>query len=217
MISPGIFSRTMLRALVENGADWYSLYQETHNRNFFTKLRPNQSYDERIIAKKTAIDEGLLIEDGILIGAGESSKDRVNSIFEMKKLNTHQYRAMGFVPQPGTPMQNMCPPNILDEMKTIAVARLLNPDKLIPASLDIDGVKGLEFRLAAGANVITSIIPPKAGLAGVAQALHGIDNGTRSVAGITPILNNIGSRVASSEAYAEWVQIEKRKLKKKGD
>lgn len=48
--------------------------------------------------------------------------------------------------------------------------RLLFPDKLIPASLDVDGISGLELRLMAGANVVTSIIPPNEGLAGVAQS-----------------------------------------------
>lgn len=212
MVSPGTVSRRILRGLAESGADWYALYQETHNRNLFSKLRLNQSYDERMTAKKEARKEGLLIEEGILLGVGETAEDRVTSIFEMRKLNAHQVRTMGFVPQPGTPMENIPSPNIIDEMKTIAVMRLLNVNRLIPASLDIDGVKGLEFRLAAGANVVTSLIPPKTGLAGVAQAYLGVDDGARSADRVTPLLNNVGLRVASSKTYAQWVEKEKELL-----
>lgn len=215
MISPGVVSRDVLRRLAENGADWYALYQETHNRSLFSKLRLNQSYEKRMTAKKEAKNEGLLVEDGILLGVGESYEDRVNSIFEMRKLKAHQVRAMGFVPQPGTPMENTVPPNILDEMKTIAVMRLLNADRLIPASLDIDGVKGLEFRLAAGANVVTSLIPPKAGLAGVAQASLGVNEGTRSVNGIMPFLESLNLHVALSKTYDQWVEIERESLKRR--
>ncbi len=75
----------------------------------------------------------------------------------------------------------------------IAVMRLLFPDRLIPASLDIDGVAGLQARLNAGANVVTSLIPPRLGLAGVAQSTRDIDDGYRTVAGILPLLEQIGT------------------------
>ena len=63
----------------------------------------------------------------------------------------------------------------------IAVLRLTLPDRLIPASLDVDGIKGLKMRLEAGANVVTSIIPRNNSLAGVSQSSLDFEQGLRTV------------------------------------
>ena len=92
---------------------------------------------------------------------------------------------------------------ILDEMKSIALLRLIHPDKLIPASFDIDGLKGLQLRLLAGANVITSLIPHTSGLLGVAASNLGINQGVRSIQAIKPYLESIGLKIASLNQYIE--------------
>jgi methylornithine synthase len=209
MVSPGVLPRKVLKSLKEAGADWYALYQETHNKTLFSALRLGQAYDERIKAKSQARKEGLLIEEGILLGVGESDEDRVDSIFAMKRLQASQVRAMGFIPQGGSPMEREEPPPIIDEMKTMAVMRLVHQDKLMPASFDIDGVKGLELRLASGPNVVSSIIPPSSGLAGVAQPHLGVDEGLRTVEGVRPFIERLGLQVASKKSYSRWVDKEK--------
>ena len=85
-----------------------------------------------------------------------------------------------FVPQQGTPMQSWKRPDPLREMMTIAVLRLSFPDRLIPATLDVAGLTGLQSRLEAGANVVTSLVPPGFGLAGVAQNSLDIADARRS-------------------------------------
>jgi len=52
MVSPGVLPRKV--SLKEAGADWYPLYQETHNRRLFSTLRLGQDYDERMKAKSEA-------------------------------------------------------------------------------------------------------------------------------------------------------------------
>ena len=209
MVSPGVLPRRVLRSLKEAGADWYALYQETHNRKLFSTLRLGQDYRERMKAKIDAKKEGLLIEEGILLGVGETDEDRVNSVFSMNYVGASQVRAMGFIPQRGSPMERRESPPIIDEMKTMAVMRLVHQDKLMPASLDIDGLKGFELRLATGANVVSSIIPASVGLAGVAQAHLGVDEGLRSVDGIRPFIERLGLKVASKKSYLRWVDEEK--------
>jgi methylornithine synthase len=39
MVSPGVVPRSVLGSLKDSGADWYALYQETHNRCLFSNLR----------------------------------------------------------------------------------------------------------------------------------------------------------------------------------
>jgi methylornithine synthase len=83
--------------------------------------------------------------------------------------------------------------------------RICMPDRLIPASLDIDGLAGLKQRLNAGANVVTSLVPSGGGLAGVAQSELDIEAGGRSVAGIQRVLEECGLLPAAPAQYREWI------------
>jgi len=123
-------------------------------------------------------------------------------------------RVMGFQPQLGTPLEMIPPPPILEEMRAIAMMRLVHQDRLIPASYDIDGLKGLELRIMAGANVVTSLIPPKMGLHGVAQPSLDIDNTRRTVEGVLPYLRRLGLEPATKQSYREWLEREKTALRR---
>ena len=144
------------------------------------------------------------------MGVGESEEDRVDSVFAMRQIGVCQVRAMGFIPQLGSPMEGQESPPIIDEMKAMAIMRLVHQDRLMPASLDIDGLKGLELRLACGANVVTSIIPPNAGFSGVAQAQLGVNEGRRTVEGVEPFIDRLGLQIASKKSYLRWVEQEKK-------
>ena len=131
--------------------------------------------------------------------------DIADSIFVMRALRADQVRVMSFVPQKGTPMEHFPRPNPSKELLIIALLRLVFPDCLIPASLDVGGHADLGQKLAAGANVVTSLIPPGQGLAGVAQCDLGIEDGTRTVAGIQTILTENGLEPASTREYQAWL------------
>ena len=205
MVSPGVVPEQVLHDLSIAGADWYACYQETHNKELFSQLRLKQSYDLRFTSKKNAMQSGLLVEDGILAGVGETLSDLASSLESMSRLGAHQVRVMSFVPQKGTPMSHWATPSRKRELLFIALLRILMPDRLIPASLDVDGVEGLRARINAGANVITSLIPPQLGLAGVAQSTKDINEGYRTVQGIIPVLKKMGMRAASLEEYTCWI------------
>jgi methylornithine synthase len=205
MVSPGVVSQETLRALHGVGVDWYACYQETHNRELFSRLRPGQDYEERLSRKSEARKLGLLIEEGILAGVGEEIDDIVTSLEVINDLGAHQMRVMTFVPQEGTPMAAVPEPSSRRELVTIAVMRLLFPDRLVPASLDVKGIRGLRERLLAGANVVTSIIPPHTGLLGVSHSVLDVDEGYRTVRGVESVLHKIGLRTATRDEYTQWV------------
>jgi methylornithine synthase len=205
MFSPGVVLPDMLIKLKEAGIDWYALYQETHNRELFAKLRLDQDYDRRWQTKQHAHELGMIIEEGLLTGIGDTIDDVADSMFAMKKLGAEQVRVMSFVPQEKTPMSHWNSPDRIHELLIIAVMRLLFPERLIPASLDVDGIKGLQQRLAAGANVVTSIIPPKAGLAGVSNNSLDIEDGNRTVKTITRELEKVGLVAATQQEYRNWI------------
>ena len=209
MISPGVVSKDVLAEFAKAGVDWYACYQETHNRQLFSSLRPEQDYDRRLSGKIIAKQMGILIEEGIMTGVGESLSDIAFSMAVLRSLEPHQSRVMSFVPQMGTPMYDRKSPSRLRELLTIAVLRLLYPDRLIPASLDVDGLDLLQERLEAGANVITSLIPPRLGLSGVSQPSLGIDEGFRTVQGVASLLDQMGIEVATNQDYFQWVCREK--------
>lgn len=210
MISPGVLSKEQMDKFAEAGTDWYALYQETHNKDLFHKLRWDQSYDQRMTAKVYAKEKGMFIEEGLLAGIGESYSDIADSIIEMGKIGATQFRAMSFVPQEGSPMENVKTPDRNLELNIIAIFRLLYHQALIPASLDVDGIAGLEARIDAGANVITSIIPPKSGFAGVALNSMDVDSGGRTVEEASKILNNMGLVPAGREEYIKFLREKKR-------
>lgn len=207
MISPGVIGDELLRKFKESGVDWYACYQETHNKALFKELRVEQSYQVRMQQKLSAQKMGFLIEEGLLVGVGESNSDIADSILIMKKMEADQVRVMTFVPQKNTPLKDRPVNSRFRELLIIAILRLVMPDRLIPASLDVDGLKGLAKRLNSGANVITSIIPPDSGLAGVSQSTLDIGEGNRSVEKILPVLRDHQCEPATLLDYQTWVQL----------
>jgi len=206
MVSPGVVPQETLKDLSSAGADWYACYQETHNRRLFAKLRVGQSFEARMCNKLIARRLGLLIEEGILIGTGESIDDITHSIAAMREMKADQVRVMSLVPGHDTPMRGCSPSDPLIELKCIAVLRLSFPDKLIPASLDIDGLAGLEKRLEAGANVVSSLIVPGKGFAGVANMNLDIEQARRTPQAIQPILEKCQLRAARKSEYLDWLE-----------
>lgn len=205
MLSPGAASISAITELAGIGTEWFACYQETHSRPLFNTLRKGQSYDLRMESKLQAKKNGMLIEEGILTGVGESVDDIAHSIIEMRSMKADQVRAMTFVPQVGTPMESVSSSDGQLEQIIISVLRLVLPDVLIPASLDIDGLNGLQKRILAGANVVTSIVPAGRGLSGVANSSLDIEESRRSVESIRTVLQFCGMEAATSGEYRKWL------------
>ena len=147
----------------------------------------------------------MLTEDGMLVGIGDTPRDRAEHIKIMGDIKCNQIRAMTFIPQRGTPLQDISQPvDYTDELKAISVMRLAYPDALIPASLDVEGTVGLKSRVDAGASVITSIVPPNIGLAGVAQPKFNIDDGHRSLNYVRNLAESIGRREATMKEFNDY-------------
>jgi methylornithine synthase len=205
MISPGVVPLRTVRAFAEAGADFFALYQETHNRSLFAKLRIEQDYDERMDCKLEAKAAGMHIEEGVLTGVGETPEDLHDSLMAMGRIGAGQMRAMSFVPQPGSPMEGHAKGDRNTELVFIALLRILYPHALIPATLDVDGMAGLAPRIRAGANVVTSIVPPRSGYQGVAQSELDIDSGARTVAEAAAMLKALGLRTATMDEYRAYL------------
>jgi methylornithine synthase len=211
MFSPGKLGRNELKKAKSKGANWYACYQETHNRALFSHWRKGQDFDERLKAKLIAKEEGLLVEEGVLVGAGASCEDLADSILAMRELGAQQVRAMAYVPTPNGLLPDDQVNPAIQELLMIACLRLSIPGALIPASLDVEGLVGLEPRLKAGANVVTSLVPGGMGLAGVAQAHFDIENQNRSPAMVREKLAELKYNLTEVSEYKAWL-VEKGKF-----
>lgn len=204
MVSPGVLPADRYALLREAGADWFACYQETHNRELFAQWRTGQDYDIRLESRRCAREAGLLTEDGMLCGIDETPADVESSIRHMATESLAQFRVMSYVGHEGvTPGNTAFSPR--NELDVIAALRRAAPDRLIPASLDVDGLAGLADRLNAGANVVTSIVPSGCGLAGVASGTRDIENNRRSVAAVRETLERLGLQAATAADYRSWV------------
>jgi len=212
MVSPGAVPEEILRDLAEAGVSWYACYQETDNRDLFARLRPGQDYDTRVERKILAHRLGMLIEEGLLRGVGEGLGDVADSLSLMRLLDADQVRAMSFVAQPGIPLRGKPSATFRDELVSIAVMRLTFPQKLIPASLDVGGLSGLAERLDAGANVVTSLVPPGYGLCGVAASSLDIEDGRRMVDAVVDVLRSKGLEAGSITEYERWLDRRRRRI-----
>lgn len=205
MVSPGVVEAELLQKFVDLGVSWYACYQETYSPVLFQKLRSGQNFYKRLYAKRMAKKMHLLVEDGLLLHVGESVGNIFSSILAMHSLDVQQVRVMTYVPPKvnGIPGQKK---HHLDEETLIAILRFVFPDRLIPASLDVQGIGGMSSRLMAGANVISSIVPPKSGLKGVSQTTLDIENGKRTVGIVSQALKEMGLQVAEQDTYWAWVE-----------
>lgn len=212
MVSPGAVPEDIFLKMKEAGADFYACYQETYNLELFKKLRLEQDYQTRIDVRRWAKEAGMLTEDGMLVGVGETAEDRADFVIRMGPQGCEQIRAMSFVPQDGTPMSGLNAADSTNELLAIAIMRIMYPQSIIPATLDVEGISGMVNRLNAGANLITSIVPPNNKLAGVAQHELDIENGNRSVEHVFGILKKIGKRPATNEEFQALLNDKKAKL-----
>ena len=215
MISPGAIPEYALENFMGAGTTWYACYQETHNPQLFSELRINQNYQARLEKKYFAHTLGMLIEEGLLCGIGESDNDIAESIEIMRSLDADQIRVMNFVPQRGTPMEAIIPSDPFRELLITAIMRLAFPDRLIPASLDVGGLASLRPWLDAGANVVTSLLPPGQGLAGVAQNTLDIEDARRTAESVYPVLQERGLQAASRDDYLTWIVNRRETVKQK--
>jgi methylornithine synthase len=201
MISPGVMDNATLLKAREKGANFFALYQETYDTELYQRLRVRQSFEGRINARRLAKEQGYCIEDGILTGVGNDIESTILSLKGMKTNDPDMVRVMTFLPQEGTPLSDFKDSSNLSELKIIAILRLMFSKCLIPASLDLEGIDGMVPRLNAGANIITSILPPDSRLEGVANYDRELEERNRDIKSVIKRLESMGLEPARQAEF----------------
>ncbi len=129
-ISFGEIGIAGLERLYEAGARAILMRFETSNPEIYEKLHPGRSLNTRLEQIRKAREIGYLIMTGGLIGLpGQTKEDIISDIYLAKDLGAQMYSFGPFLPDPKTPLAKEFPPNEDDILKTLALTRLIDPEK----------------------------------------------------------------------------------------
>ena len=149
-----------LDQLFRYGTDTICCNLETMNRSLFTSVKPGETLEERIRICDMIAEQGIELSSGLLIGLGESPKDRLDHLRFLDRFETlGEIPIMGFNPYRGTPMEQHPPCPLSEQLKTIAVTRLLYPEIRITVPTPTIGPKYIRHSLLAGADNLATVIP----------------------------------------------------------
>ena len=133
---------------------------ETVNEKLFNDLKPGEKLKHRVQICEMISELDLELSSGLLIGLGESYKDRVNHLFFLKQFSSlGEIPIMGFNPYKDTPMANHPPCSLKEQMKTIAITRIMYNDIRITVPTPTIGPENVKYSLMAGADNLATVIP----------------------------------------------------------
>ena len=102
---------------------------------------------------------GIELSSGLLLGLGESMEDRLKHLHYLNNFKTlGEIPIMGFNPYDETPMANHPPFPLKEQLKIIAVTRIMYPEIRITVPTPTIGPKNVEYSLNAGANNLATVI-----------------------------------------------------------
>ena len=137
---------------------------ETSNPKMLTEGQPGQKLETRLEHIRKAASLGYLIMTGALIGLpGQTNQDIINDIYLAKELGAEMYSLGPFLPHPKTPLGNLAPPREEMVLKTLALARLIDPERakiLVTTALETLEPTTRKRGLLSGANSLMLNLTP---------------------------------------------------------
>ena len=128
--SLGSLTQDQARGLANAGVWRYNHNIETC-KEFFPNICSTHTYEDRANTARLVKEVGMELCCGGIIGMGETVKQRIQLAFEIKDLDPHTVPMNFLNPRPGTPLGHLKPLPSLEAIKTIAIFRLIMPDKVL--------------------------------------------------------------------------------------
>lgn len=155
----GMLNGSQAERLKDAGLDYYNHNLDT-SREYYSHIISTRSFDDRLDTLDHVRQAGMKVCSGGIVGLGESRDDRIGLLYELATLAIHPESVPinMLVPIEGTPMADVEKLDVIEWIRSIAVARLLMPKSYIRLSAGRESLSDSDQALAfmAGANSIFS-------------------------------------------------------------
>ncbi len=128
--SMGFLTREKAEKLKSFGVTRYHCNLETC-RSYFPKVCTTHTWEEKVDSIKIALDVGLEVCSGGIIGMGETVEQRLELAFELRDLGILSIPLNILTPIPNTPFASVEPLSLSDVLKCVAMFRFINPKAII--------------------------------------------------------------------------------------
>ena len=196
-LSLGERSAESYQLLYNAGASRYLLRHEAANASLYSQIHPSEmSHENRINCIKSLIAIGYQTGMGMMVGVPEQTISHlVDDLQLMSQMQPQMIGIGAFIPHPNTPLGTHSAGDLRLTLTIIAIARLMHPDALIPATTALATLTpdGYLQGILSGANVVMPNITPQA-----VRSHYDIYPGKEhSQPTITSTLNNLSQQLAT--------------------
>ncbi|MDR1257563.1 MAG: [FeFe] hydrogenase H-cluster radical SAM maturase HydE [Spirochaetaceae bacterium] len=164
-LSIGERSRESYAAFFHAGAERYLLRHETANDAHYAKLHPACMSPANRKRCLLALKElGYQVGAGFMVGTPyQTPENLLEDLLFLRELQPDMIGIGPFIPQADTPLGAEPGGTLEQTLRMVALARLLLPAALIPATTALGTIhpRGRELALLAGANVVMPNLSPK--------------------------------------------------------
>jgi biotin synthase len=153
--SLGLLTAEQAQRLAAAGVRRYNHNLEA-SRSVFPRICTTHTYDDRVATARLAIDAGMELCCGGILGMGETLEERIDFAFELAELEPCEVPINLLDPRPGTPLgdQRLLSPR--EALQAIALFRLVLPSTWLRLAGGREKVLGelQAMGLLAGANAL---------------------------------------------------------------
>lgn len=155
----GMLNQSQAERLQVAGLDYYNHNLDT-SREYYSHIISTRTFDDRLNTLDYVRQAGMKVCSGGIVGLGESREDRVGLLHELATLPIHPESVPinMLVPIEGTPLADVEKLDVIEWIRTIAVARIIMPHSYIRLSAGRESLSDSDQALAfmAGANSLFS-------------------------------------------------------------
>lgn len=155
----GMLNQSQAERLKDAGLDYYNHNLDT-SREYYSHIISTRSFDDRLNTLDHVRQAGMKVCSGGIVGLGETRNDRIGLLHELSTMPVHPESVPinMLVPIEGTPLADVEKLDVIEWIRTIAVARIIMPHSYIRLSAGRESLSDSDQALAfmAGANSLFS-------------------------------------------------------------